>query len=213
MTPSADPADPADPAEPAGPAIGRSRAMPAADLALIAVFAALIAALGLLGPLYPFGGQVPITAQTLGVMLAGSVLGARRGALAVLTFLVLVAAGLPLLAGGRGGLAVFAGPSAGFLVGWVLGAWVTGRLAETGRRLGLGRALLANAVGGIAVVYACGIPVLAERAGLSLAGGLRASWVFLPGDVIKAVLAAIVARAVHRGYPVLRDRRRAGSPR
>ena len=51
------------------------------------------------------GNPVPITLQTMGVMLAGSVLGARRGALAVLTFLALVAAGLPLLAGGRGGLA------------------------------------------------------------------------------------------------------------
>ena len=76
---------------------------------------------------------MPITAQTLGVMLAGSVLGARRGALAVLTFLVLAAVGLPLLAGGRGGLAVFAGPSVGFLLGWVLGAWVVGWLVE--RRL------------------------------------------------------------------------------
>ncbi|MFZ0157482.1 MAG: biotin transporter BioY, partial [Kineosporiaceae bacterium] len=71
--------------------------MSSRDLALVAVFAALIAALGLAGVIYPFGSVVPITAQTLGVMLAGSILGARRGVLAVLTFLVLVAAGLPWL--------------------------------------------------------------------------------------------------------------------
>src|SRR5664279_1434893 len=61
--------------------------LPARDLALIAVFAALIAALGLVPVLQPFGTIAPITAQTLGVMLAGSILGARRGALAVITFL------------------------------------------------------------------------------------------------------------------------------
>ena len=67
------------------------------DLALVAAFAALIAALGVVPALQILPVGAPITAQTLGVMLAGSVLGARRGALAVTTFLVLVAAGLPLL--------------------------------------------------------------------------------------------------------------------
>ena len=113
------------------------------DLALVAVFAALIAALGLAPPLYLFGGSVPITAQTLGVMLAGSVLGARRGALAVLAFLVLVAVGLPLLSGGRGGLGVFVGPSAGSSLGWVLGAWVVGWVVEPGARPGACRRWLA----------------------------------------------------------------------
>ena len=75
------------------------RGLTAVDLSLIASFAALIAALGLPGAL-TVGGTVPITLQTLGVMLAGSVLGWRRGMLAVITFLALVAVGLPLLAGG-----------------------------------------------------------------------------------------------------------------
>ena len=77
------------------------------DLAYIALFAAIIAVLGTLPAINI--GPVPITAQTLGVMLAGSVLGARRGFLAVLLFLVLVAIGLPLLSSGAGGLSVFAG--------------------------------------------------------------------------------------------------------
>jgi biotin transporter BioY len=66
------------------------------DLALVASFAALIAVLGLPGGIQLFGNAVPITLQTLGVMLAGSVLGWRRGALSVLVVLVLVAAGLPI---------------------------------------------------------------------------------------------------------------------
>jgi biotin transport system substrate-specific component len=181
--------------------------MSARDLALIATFAALIAALGLAGVLYPFGAVVPITAQTLGVMLAGSLLGARRGAAAVLVFLVLVAAGLPLLAGGRGGLGVFAGPSAGFLLGWVPGAAVIGFLIALrptrSPRPWLVWLAVANAVGGIGMVYAAGVPVLAWRGGLSLTEALAASAVFLPGDAIKVALCTVVTAGVLRGYPGL----------
>ncbi len=103
------------------------------DVALIATFAAVIVVLGAPGQLPLFGNAVPITLQTLGVMLAGALLGARRGALAVLVVLVLCAAGLPVLAGGRGGLSVFAGPSVGYLLGWPLGAALTGWLAARAR--------------------------------------------------------------------------------
>jgi biotin transport system substrate-specific component len=189
------------------------RRFTARDLALIAVFAALIAALGLVPVLQPFGAIAPITAPTLGVMLAGSVLGARRGALAVLTFLVLVAAGLPLLAGGRGGLAVFAGRSAGFLIGWIVGAWVVGMLVERRpRRLTLGWLVLANVVGGMAVVYAFGIPVMALIGGLTVTKATALSAVYLPGDLIKVAIASVVTAGVLRGYPgILPARPRAGS--
>jgi biotin transport system substrate-specific component len=181
-----------------------SRRLAARDLALVAVFAALIAAFGLFGAFYPFGTSVPVTAQTLGVMLAGSILGGRRGAIAVVVFLVLVAAGLPLLAGGRGGLGVFTGPSAGFLLGWVPGAYVIGQLVALWRRgFAVAWAMIANIAGGIVVIYACGVPVVAIVTDVSLLHALDASAVFLPGDVIKAVVAAVVASGVHRGYPVL----------
>lgn len=183
--------------------------LPARDLALVATFAALIAVLGLPGAIQ-VGGGVPITLQTLGVMLAGAVLGARRGALAVLVFLGLVALGLPLLSGGRGGLAVFAGPSAGYLIGWVLGAFVVGvatdRMAPGFRML---PAALAAVVGGIIVVYAIGVPVVAARTHVSLPAALASSLAFLPGDLIKVALSTAVASAVHRALPgvVARPRR------
>ena len=79
------------------------------DIVLIALFAAIIVVLGLLPPIMLGFIPVPITAQSLGVMLAGCILGAKRGATAVLLVLLLVAIGLPVLSGGRGGLAVFAG--------------------------------------------------------------------------------------------------------
>ena len=176
----------------------------ARDLALIASFAALIAALGLPGAL-SVGGSVPVTLQTLGVRLAGSVLGWRRGALAVITFLVLVAVGLPLLAGGRGGLAVFVGPSAGYLIGWVLGAGVIGWLVE--RRLPRVPTWwfgVANVVGGIGVIYAIGIPIQALITGTSgLVATMVAAAVYLPGDAIKVILATVIAAGVHRAYPQL----------
>jgi len=175
--------------------------------------AGLIAALGLPGAISVLGSPVPITLQTLGVMLVGSLLGARRGALAVLTLLALVAAGLPLLAGGRGGLGVFAGPSAGYLVGWVLGAWVIGRLVERGRPgYRWGRGLTANLVGGIAVVYALGIPVQAWRTGVPLPETTVLALAFVPGDLVKAVLATAVAVSVHRALPDLLVGRPAVTP-
>ncbi|MFI7461998.1 biotin transporter BioY [Nonomuraea sp. NPDC049377] len=181
---------------------GRRRRFPTGDLARIAVFAALIAVLGAPGAVNVFGNAVPITLQTLGVMLAGAILGSRRGALAVVVLLVLVAAGLPLLAGGRGGLGVFTAASAGFLIGWVPGAAVTGLLVErAGRTPSLLRLLVACAVGGIGVVYLVGVPVQALVTGLPLAKALSLSAVFLPGDALKAVVAALVARGTQRAYP------------
>lgn len=181
----------------------RSRPWPARDLAYVATFAALVAVLGLPGSLTLFGNAVPITLQTLGVMLAGSILGWRRGGLALVVFLVLVAAGLPLLAGGRGGLGVFVGPSAGFLLAWPLGAAVTGWLVE--RLLPAYPTwwgLLANVVGGIGAVYLIGVPVQAVVLGTSsVVSTAVASVQFLPADVVKAVVATVVASGVHRGYP------------
>lgn len=196
----------------------RRRRLPARDLALVSTFAALIAVLGLPGAIAIPGNPVPITLQTMGVMLAGSVLGARRGALAVLTFLALVAAGLPLLSGGRGGLGVFVGPSAGYLVGFVVGAFVIGWLVE--RRLPrypLWWGGLANVVGGIVVVYAIGIPVTALVTGTSgLVATAAATVAFLPGDALKVVLSTAVAAAVHRAVPEVapaprRERERAAA--
>ena len=119
------------------------------ELARIAIFAALIIVLGMVTVPLPTG--VPITGQTLGVMLAGTVLGPRRGPLAVLLVLVLAAIGLPVLAGGHGGIASFTGPSAGYLVGWVAGAFVTGLIAHSGR-MTWWRTGFATVVGGIGVV-------------------------------------------------------------
>ncbi len=165
------------------------------------MFAALIVVLGLM-PKFNLVAGVPITAQTLGVMLAGAVLGARRGALAVLLFLLLVAIGFPFLAGGRGGLGVFASPSVGFLIGWPLGAFVTGLMVErmTGFRL-LTRTIVASVLGGILVIYAFGIPGMAVVLEKSLIEATGFALPFIPGDVLKALLAGVIVQGLYRMRP------------
>jgi biotin transport system substrate-specific component len=180
------------------------------DLAYIALFAAITAVLGLVPPIPVPAVPVPITAQTLGVMLAGAVLGARRGGLALLVFLVVVAVGVPVLSGGRGGLSVFAGPSAGFLYSWPIAAFVTGLLTQVfWRRFNLAWALVATLVGGIVVVYAIGIPFISIFSDTPLSTAFTGSMAFVPGDLVKAVVASVIAVAVKRAYPVIEQPRRA----
>ncbi|KYO53386.1 biotin transporter BioY [Tistrella mobilis] len=166
--------------------------MRARDVFHILFFTALTAVLGLFPPLdVPLMG-VPITAQTLGVMLSGLVLGSWRAALAQMVFVALVMAGIPLLAGGRGGMGILTGPTGGFLIGWIPAAFVIGLLAEAGRP-GWLRFILATITGGIGVVYLIGVPWAAMVTTLSPWQVLTGSMAFLPGDLIKAVTAAAIA--------------------
>lgn len=177
------------------------RTADATDLARIAVFAALIAVLGLPGSFPVFGG-VPITAQTLGVMLAGAVLGPWFGALSVTVLLALAAVGLPVLAGGRGGIGVFLGPTAGYALGWILGAIVIGLIVHAGgRRPVVWRTALAMLAGGIGAIYALGIPVQSLVTRLPLAETALTSLVFVPGDLLKAAVATVVVTTLVRAYP------------
>lgn len=163
--------------------------------------AALIGALGLVPPIFlPLLPGVPITAQNLGVMLAGLLLGARGGAAASALFAFVVLLGAPLLTGGRGGLGVLAGPTVGFFLGFIPGAFVTGWLAERLKLAPLVSSLVAAFVGGVLVLYACGIPALAAVAGLSLKQAMLGSAIFLPGDTLKSVAAAVLASTVLKAW-------------
>ncbi|MDO5756153.1 MAG: biotin transporter BioY [Rhodobacterales bacterium] len=170
------------------------------NIALVALFAALIAALGIIpAVMLPFG--VPITAQSLGVMLCGTVLGARRGALAVLLFLLLVFLGLPLLSGGKGGLGVVFGPTGGFVVGFPVAALVAGLITQGWRRAPLALAAGVGAAVGGAVLYAFGIIGMAQVLGKTLPEAALLVTAFIPGDAIKAVLAGLVTSALYRARP------------
>jgi biotin transport system substrate-specific component len=182
----------------------RQRIFSAAGLAMTATFVGIIAAMGLVPAITVPGVGVPITIQSMGVMLAGAILGRWRGAAAVLIFLVLVALGLPLLSGGRGGLGVFFKPSVGFLIGFPVAAFVIGWLSERlNAPRSLWRAIAANVLGGIVVLYVFGVVGIALVSHLSLLKALIATWVFIPGDLAKAVVAALIARGVHQALPDL----------
>ena len=170
------------------------------NLTHIALFAALVAVLGLVPPIM-LGSGVPITAQSLGIMLCGTVLGSRKGALAVLVFLALVAVGLPILSGGRGGLGVFAGPSVGFLVGFPLAAFVAGLVVERWSAPVALAAGVGAALGGVIVLYAIGIPGMALMLGKTLPEAALLITAYLPGDAIKVVLAALITRGIAQMRP------------
>jgi biotin transport system substrate-specific component len=171
------------------------------NIAYIALFAALIAALGLL-PKFTLVSGIPITAQSLGIMLCGTVLGAKRGALAVILFLGLVAVGLPLLAGGRGGLGVFTTPWAGFLFGFPFAAFFAGLIVENWRKGPLGVVSgIAAVIGGIGVLYAIAIPYYMVGSGNGFIPSTFTMLPFMPGDLIKAVLAGIITGALYKARP------------
>ncbi|MCP4205648.1 MAG: biotin transporter BioY [Shimia sp.] len=174
------------------------------DTVYIALFAALTAALGLMPPLHFAGAALPpISAQSMGVMLAGAALGAKRGGLALLLFIALVAIGLPLLSGGRGGFGVLLGTSGGFLLSWPICAAVIGYLAERDHEGGALKLGVYIALGGIVLMYAVGIPWMAFIGKLGMAKSLSIMVAFIPGDLIKVVVAAILAENLRKAYPNL----------
>jgi biotin transport system substrate-specific component len=164
------------------------------DIALVALFTAMVVVLGLIPPMPVPWVPVPITLQTFGVMLAGLILGPYRAGLVVALYVLIALVGLPVLPGGRAGLAVLAGPTGGFLLGMIPGAIVVG-LAAGASTL---RCLVAALLGGVAVVYALGIPWLMVVTGMTFSKAALAVVVFLPGDTIKAVIASIVAQRIRR---------------
>ena len=184
---------------------------PATDLALIAVFAGLISAFAL-APAIPIGALgVPITLQTLAVALTGMVLGAKRGFLAVLLYLVVGFAGLPVFAGGAAGLGVFAKPSIGYLLSFPFAAALTGFLSYRvlARRRRATWAWLSGAglVASALLVHPLGILGIALVLHLDAGKALVADLPFWPGDIVKNIAAGLVAAQVHRAFPALAARR------
>jgi len=175
------------------------RATLARDLLLILGFTAVTA---LSAQIAFYIGPVPITGQTFAVLLAGALLGSKRGALSQLTYLGLGAMGAPIFAGWMGGPAVLMGPTGGYLIGFVAAAFVVGLLAERGWDRRTWSMALAMLIGSIAI-YVFGLSWLSIWLGhfapksSVLATGL---YPFIPGDLLKVVLAAV---ALPSGWALL----------
>ena len=160
------------------------------DAVLVLLFSGLIAACAQVSIPLPFT-PVPITGQTFAVLFTGAVLGSRRGTLAVLLYLAEGALGLPVFSAGTAGAARFLGPTGGYLVAYPLAAGLVGWLAERGWDRRPRRAALAMLLGSL-VILGLGVLWLAP-----FVGGLGPAFVqgvlpFVPGDVFKAVLAALL---------------------
>jgi biotin transport system substrate-specific component len=175
------------PAEPSA-AGSRARALSLAlDLALTLAGSALIALSARVAIPLPFS-PVPVTGQTFAVLLVGAALGRRRGAAAVIAYLAEGAAGLPVFAGLNAGPAVLVGPTGGYLIGFIPGAWLCGLLAERGWDRRVGTTILSMILGNVAI-FAVALPWLARYVGASHVWAMG-FWPFVPGDIVKIGLAA-----------------------
>lgn len=177
------------------------------DVALVAVFAALIAASSLI----TLAGAVPLTLQTLGVILAGLVLGPWRGFLAVLLYIAMGLANLPVFAGGRSGLSVLAGPSAGYLLSFPFAAAIAGCVAVWAVRRSRKLIFLWFAVGGLlatTMTHVIGVAWWSMMPDWTFSAVLPLDTLFWPGDIVKLVIAAGIAVGVHKAFPALLSIRR-----
>ncbi len=147
------------------------------------------------------GSPVPVSLQTLAVFVVGGWLGSRDAGLAMALYLALAAAGLPVLSDGAGGLGAVLGPTAGYLVGFVLAAVAIGRAQEVGWLDDVPRASLVAAAG-TALVLVPGVSWLALGVGLGWQRALEAGALpHLPGALAKG----LVAIAVWRGLQTRRE--------
>lgn len=174
--------------------------MPIEQLRMV-VLASLMAALTAVGAyVYVPIGPVPIILSTLFVILSGLLLGSRWGLISMALYLLVGAIGLPVFAGGKGGIGHFMGPTGGYLFGYLVASWITGFISERSR----GRItydIFAVVIGSFAL-YAVGVPWLKMVTQMSWTKAFMAGVLpFVIGDAIKASVVLTLARAVR---PILR---------
>lgn len=165
------------------------------EMILIALFAALTAVGAFIRiPL----GTVPITLQLLFTVLAGIILGGKLGALSQLVYMVLGLLGLPVFAGGTGGITAIFSPSFGYVMGFILGAFVIGRLCELYRSPSVLKLFFISIIG-VIVIYAIGVPYLyfsmnnLVGKAMTFSNALKFGlFVFIPGDLLKCIAAAVL---------------------
>lgn len=180
------------------------------DMALVAMFTSLTAVGAFISiPL----GPVPITLQTLFVILSGILLGPKLGALSQIVYIILGLIGIPIFAGFTGGPQSLLKPSFGFLIGFVFAAYLVGKIVHgssnsqlkktksTNRRIWLGATV------GTIVVYLFGLPYMYYILNIVLGKNLSFTAImnlgciaFLPGDALKLIFASVAST---RAFPLL----------
>lgn len=162
------------------------------DLVKVAMMTTLIIVLGLI-PAIPLGFiPVPIVLQNLGIMLAGLILGGKKGSLSVLLFLI-IGLFLPVFSGSRTTIPVLMGPSAGYVVAYVLVPLVFFRNISKVQRKKAVAAFLAIFISGVLLVDVMGAIWLSAYTGMTLGASFLSNLIFIPGDSIKAIIATLIA--------------------
>lgn len=144
-------------------------------------------------------GEVPITLQTLFVILSGLILGPKLGTLSQIIYIILGLVGVPIFAGFSGGLQTVMKPSFGFIIGFIFAAYIVGKIAHSKNGASTKNIWIASLVGSI-VIYLFGLPYMYYMLNIVMAKGLSFDAImkmgcllFLPGDLLKFIVASIVA--------------------
>lgn len=172
------------------------------EIVLSALFTALIIISGYISIQVPFS-PVPITGQTLAIMIIGMLLSVRMVSFSVGTYILLGAIGLPVFSGFRGGLSVLVGPTGGYIIGFLVGAIVISLLKGDGKSLP--RMVLAGFVGGILVIHLMGASWLGFQLQRSFTeAAMLGSIPYLIGDALKLALASILAVELNKRIDIAR---------
>lgn len=177
------------------------------DLTKIAIMISIIIVLGFFPPIPISLLPVPIVIQNAGFMLSGLLLGKKNGTIATLLFLLLVAIGFPILAGGRGGMLVFFNITAGYLFAYPFATFLIGWLSE---RFNPSNQNSLYAFGitflfGALFIDLCGAIGVSLLSDVPLSKSLMASLAFIPGDTIKALLTALIAKRISKALAQRRE--------
>ena len=160
------------------------------QMTLISVFAALTAVGGFISiPLYP----VPLTLQTLFTLLAAMTMGSVMGASSQIIYILLGIIGLPVFAGFKAGIGILFGPTGGFLFGFIISAYVIGKIVELKKEKNIFYYFLAGIIGTI-ILYIIGITQLSLVTGIGIKKAITVGMLpFLPGDILKIIAASFIA--------------------
>ena len=159
-------------------------------MTLVSLFAALTAVGAFISiPVNP----IPITLQTLFTLLAGMTLGSVLGAASQVIYILLGAIGLPVFSGFKGGLGILFGPTGGFLLGFIISAYIVGKLIETRKTKNIFYYFLIGLLGSI-TIYLMGVTQLSLVTGMGIKKAVIVGMLpFLPGDLLKIIAASFIA--------------------
>lgn len=166
------------------------------DITYCSVFTALIIVLSYISIPLPLS-PVPITGQSLAIMLTASILNTKQTGLTILTYLLLGIIGLPVFAGGGAGIGSLLGPKGGYLLGFLIGGLIISLLRRNKHKLI--SLLIANTIGGLIVVYTSGAIWLSLATNIQIRESILIGVLpFIPGGIIKVLIASFIAIPINK---------------